>query len=157
MNIDPEVLEEFRHFSKEELEQIKSDLNLWGTGIEFHEKPDMIHAAVHYARAADGSLYCKYPRVREVAGDRKVFPNEEIYNAVQIWFAVCYYEDYIASHSDGIPATLTIPEYLPREERQRYIVMMLFVLEGQAAAFSGQYTCPERLLGIRTEELKCWD
>lgn len=153
--IDREVLEEFRYFSEEELREILSDLNLWGAGLEFHEEPDLVRAAVHYARSSDGSLYCKHPLVREIAGDKKVFPNETIFNAVQIWFAVCHYQDYIVSHNGRLPETLEIPEFLPPDEKQNYILMMLFVFDGQASVFAEKYTCPERLLGISTEELKC--
>lgn len=149
MSIDHEVLKEFRRFSEEELREIESDLNRWGTGLEFGCEPDLPHEAVHYVRSADGSLYCKHPKVKEIAGEKKVLPNMAIFMIVQVMEAFEYYK---ATH-DG-----QLPEDTPghREvDRPEHIVLMFFVDTGKAFEFFQNYTCPERLLGIATEELQC--
>ena len=154
MEIEREVLEEFRHFSEEEMAEIQSALNRWGTGLEFGSNQDLSHLAVHYTRTADGTLYCKYPKVKEIAGEKKVLPDMDVYNTVQIVFAQIEFERYKETHDGLEPEISEIPKHLPKEEERKYILMMFFWKEGMAK-FSEHYTCPERLLGVRTEELKC--
>lgn len=152
--IDPEVLEEFRHFSAEEMDEIKSDLNKWGTGLEFGCEPDLPHEAIHYIKTADGSLYCKYPHVKELAGEKKVLPDMTMYNTVQVVIAQMEFERYKETHDGLEPEIPEIPKHLPKEEERKYVLMMFFYQTGMAE-FHEHYTCPERLLGIPTEELKC--
>lgn len=157
MEIEREVLEEFRHFSEEEMAEIQSALNRWGTGLEFGPEQDLWHLAAHYvryARTIEGRLYCKFPKVGELAGERMVLPDMDYYNNVQIVFARVEFQKYRETHG-GLEPEIPIPKNLPEEEKQRYVLMMFFCQNGMMADFSEQYTCPERLLGVGTEELKC--
>lgn len=154
IQIDLDILEEFRHFSEEEMMEIQSDLNRWGTSLEFGNKQDLWHLAAHYAhyaRTIEGRLYCKYPKVGELAGEKMVLPDMDVYNNIQIIFARIEFEKYRETHG-GLEPEIPIPRNLPEEEKQRYILMMFFLQNGKMNEFSEHYTCPEHLLGISVRE-----